>query len=721
MKISGKVGSSHCLVLSDVSIPRCVKPHHLSANSRVELHHFADGSEKAYGAASYLRIYDTEHVACSLIMGKARLAPLKTISIPRVELSAAVVAVRLHSFILRELDIKVDKHVFWTDSVSTIQYIRNRTTRFKTFVANRLAIIHDVTTPADWRYVPSEINPADLASRGIHPTEKAKLKYWIEGPKFLQAANDDDFPVQPSNLGTIDSADIEAKKTVLTTNADVTSITSLIQSHSCWYKLKKSFSWLVRFKQFCRVKFLHHSKDLLKTGLITTSEMARAETDILKYVQRQEYAKEIRCLSQSNGNTAFVSRSSSLVKLSPFMEDGLVKVGGRLEHLSIQYESKHQVILPKKCHVTDLIIRHFHITNGHVGAQQVLAMIRNQYWIVNGMAAVKRSIGTCFECRRQKQPPCKQQMAPLPEERLIPDRPPFTFVGLDYVGPLLVKHGRGQCKRYGCLFTCLTTRAVHIELAHSLDTNSFLGALNRFISRRGKPCKIFSDNGTNLTSGERELNSLLSQWNQAQIHEHLLQKSIEWHFIPPSASHMDGIWERIVKSTKSILKSLAKEQLLSDEALLTFMAEAERILNDRPITPLSNDVRDPEPLTPNMLLLLRCNSSLPLGVFTKHETYYNRWWRQVQYLANIFWRRWLKEYLPSLQIRDKWFKAYENLKEGDIVLIVDETNQRGHWPMGIITGVNFGRDHLVRSVKVKCGNSVKVRPVTKICLLEGCV
>lgn len=245
-------------------------------------------------------------------------------------------------------------------------------------------------------------------------------------------------------------------------------------------------------------------------------------------------------------------------------------------------------------------------------------------------------------------------MAPLPSERLIPDKPPFTYSGVDYFGPLYVKQGRSTVKRYGCLFTCFTTRAIHIEIAHSLDLDSFICALQRFISCRGKPEKIFSDNGMNFHGGNRELRESLEAWNQKYMGTYLAQRGIEWHFNPPTASHMGGVWERMIRSVRSILKTLIKEQLVSDETLRTVMAEVERIINDRPITTLSDDPTDPEPLTPSRLLLMRSNSSIPPGIFDHTDRYCKRWWRQAQYLSDLFWKRWIKEYLPMLQERQKW-------------------------------------------------------------------
>ncbi|XP_052778064.1 uncharacterized protein LOC128215419 [Mya arenaria] len=319
-----------------------------------------------------------------------------------------------------------------------------------------------------------------------------------------------------------------------------------------------------------------------------------------------------------------------------------------------------------------------------------------------------------MDCKRRFRKTQRQQMAPLPVERLTPDKPPFTYVGVDYFGPMYVKVGRSQQKRYGCLFTCLTTRAVHIEIAHSLGTDSFVCALQRFISRRGKPEKIFTDNGTNLTSGERELRAEIAEWNQSRI-----MNEIEWQFIPPYASHMGGVWERLVQSVKRALKSVVKEQLLNDEALNTLMTETEKIVNDRPITKVSDDSRDPEALSPSQLLLLRQNRCIPLGVFSKNDKYCKRWWRQAQYLADVFWRRWVKEYVPNLLERQKWQDVQRNIEVNDLVLVCDESLPRGCWPLGLVNEVSKGRDGLVRSCRVRVNGSVKVRPITKLCLLEN--
>ena len=221
------------------------------------------------------------------------------------------------------------------------------------------------------------------------------------------------------------------------------------------------------------------------------------------------------------------------------------------------------------------------------------------------------------------------------------------------------------------------------------------------MSRRGKPEKILSDNGTNFRGGEKELRQEIEKWNKTKINNVLLQQEIQWSFNPPGASHMGGIWERMIRTTRKILKILTNEQLVNDETLLTLMAEAEKIINDRPLTPPSSDPMDLEPLTPSKLLLLKPNLCLPPGVFDKRDQYVRRWYKQAQYLADIFWNRWLREYLPTLQARQKWTTHKRNLKAGDLVLIVDERVPRGMWPLRQVIKTIADKDGDVRSAEVK--------------------
>ncbi len=280
----------------------------------------------------------------------------------------------------------------------------------------------------------------------------------------------------------------------------------------------------------------------------------------------------------------------------------------------------------------------------------------------------------------------KQKMADLPSDRVTPERPTFTYTGIDYFGPFYFKKGRSLAKRYGVIFTSLSIRAIHQEVANSLDMSSFINLLSRFVIRHGIPEEIRSDNGTNFRGAAKELRVAINHWNQQHLHEFCLQRHIKWKFNPPGASHM-GVWERIIRTIRRVLSALVRNQTLDDEGLHTFMCEAEAIINARPLTKVSDDPQDLNALTPNHLLLLRSNATFSPGLFSKRDVYAHRRWKQIQYMVNQFWKRWVKEYLPTLQQRQKCVKAI-----GDIVLVADKGSiPRNIWPIRKVIQLNHGR------------------------------
>ena len=578
----------------------------------------------------------------------------------------------------------------------------------------------------------TQFNPADDASRGV-PADS--LRRWIHGPEFLTQSAET-WPQRPVDMNaTIPDDDPEVKKDSVAYVSEVSTpdpVSEIIKRFSSWTRLRKIVAWILRYKS----NLSHLSKERRRgvtspsqsTGKptpITIAELNNAEFEILKHVQSRFFKEELGCLKQlgqqaTSSKQNLLKKSSSIFKLDPILTQGLIRVGGRLQRAPINTDAMHPVILPKKHHVVKLLVRYYHHVAGHSGLEYTLSLTRQRYWIINGRSAVRNILNECFSCRKRQAPTAQQKMASLPEDRITPSKPPFTYTGVDCFGPFEVRRGRTKVKRYGVIFTCLTLRAVHIEVASSLDTGSFISALRRFIARRGQPEEMRSDNGGNFVRGERELREAINEWNQSQIHDFLLQRNIKWTFNPPAGSHHGGVWERCIRSVRKVMKALIKEQLLDDEGLNTLMCEVEAIINGRPITKLSDDPRDLEPLTPNHLLLLRSGPAVPPGNFTSHDNYSNRRWRQVQYLADVFWWRWVREYLPSLQQRQKWHKQRRNFAVDDIVLVLDDNKPRNSWPLGRILEVYTNRkDGLVRSVKLKTSTSELVRPIDKIVLLEA--
>ena len=655
------------------------------------------------------------------------MAPLKALSIPRLELNAATLAVKLDRMFRKELELPITSSVFWTDSTSVLRYIRNDDKRFHTFVSNRLTVIHDGSSVSQWRHVDSKRNPSDVTTRGLSAKALLSDEKWKRGPEFLWLG-ESSWPKFPASLETSSQDDLEIKEHKRVYSMQLKNFAQpddkVFAYYSSWHKLRRSVAYLLRYKTWLlnRVRSTFGQPIAqVPSGKVTLTEMKNAEREILMSLQRKFFPKELTQLSKCGqaDRAKSVNKSSSISRLDPIMKDGLLLVGGRLRHTTIQTEARNPIILPKKSHVVDLIVRNCHEIFGHVGREHVLSLLRETFWLVGGRTTVRRVLNACFTCKKRNQLPMAQKMADLPPERVASQEPPFTYVGVDCFGPFHVKRGRCLEKRYGVLFTCLTIRAVHVEIAHSLDTSSFINALRRFIARRGVPQEIRSDNGTNFTSADKELRTAIGKWNREMIKEFLQQKEILWVFNPPTASHMGGVWERMIRSVRKILNAVLKEQNLTEESLVTLMCEVEAILNSRPLTKISDDPSDLQALTPNHLLLLRAGPSFPPGTFSREDQYTNKRWKQVQYLSDVFWKRWTREYLPMLQERMKWRSFRRNLSVGDIVLVVDDSSPRCLWPLGRVLEVFPNKhDGCVRVARVKTKSGSLLRPISKLCLLE---
>jgi len=351
----------------------------------------------------------------------------------------------------------------------------------------------------------------------------------------------------------------------------------------------------------------------------------------MRLIQAQSFAEELRDLKANKE----VKSSSRPAKLKLVLAEAVLRVGGRLEEaVVLSYDKKHPIILPKKHHISQLIVRYCHESLAHAGREQTLVQTRKMFWILGGRGLAQNIIRSCFKCRRLNERPMKQVMAPLPKERLQLYKPPCTFSGVDFFGPIMVKWGRSSAKRWGCLFTCLTTRAIFLELVPSLETDDFIMASRQFISQRGPPEEIRSDRGTNFVGAEHELKEAIRGWNNTKIYQELQQKGVNWTFHPPTAAHMSGVWERLVQSAKKHLKVIVGDRLPSEFALRTLFTEVEFIMN-RPIVAASDDPADLEALTPNHFLLQRKVAGLPPGVFIREDHLGREQWRKVQYLTDV--------------------------------------------------------------------------------------
>ena len=743
--------------LEDLSVRRCFKPEGFGTVMSTQLHHFSDASTTGYGQCSYVRLVDDKgQIHCSLIMGKARVAPLKMVTIPRLELTAAVVSVRISDMLRQELRYESVEEIFWTDSKVVLGYIKNDSKRFHVFVANRVQQIRDQTSPSQWRHVETKCNPADDASRGITAKELVESSRWISGPEFLWTPEDQwPQPLENQDLVT-PSDDPEVKKVTsyATSTQEEWNLAESLSYFSDWHRACRAVAICLRYKQNLR-QLVYSKKESCAEPVkcqqrpaLTVEEILSAEREILKAAQKVAFSKEMGLLkpfqegqdrSSAQQKKRAMKATSSLYRLDPFLDhDGVLRVGGRIQRGDFTDETKFPVILPRKGHVTGLIIKYYHEKVQHQGRGMSLNEIRaNGFWVIGGTSAVASKIAKCVTCRKLRGAVQEQKMSDLPEDRLEP-APPFTYCAVDYCGPWYIKEGRKEVKKYVALFTCMASRAVHLEVSNSLETDSFLQALRRFICRRGPVRQLRSDQGTNFIGAKRELREALQSMDQGKISAEMLKENCDWMTFkmnPPSASHAGGVWERQIRTIRSVLSALLEKSAssLDGESFHTLICETEAIVNSRPLT--VDNLSDPEslsPLTPNHFLTMKAKPVLPPpGVFQREDLYSRKRWRRVQHLACELWDRWRKEFLHSLQERCKWTRPRRNMQVGNVVIVKDDNKTRNRWSLArVIETYPNKADGLVRSVKVAIGDphlsstgkrvhppSVLERPIQKLVLL----
>ncbi|XP_065083282.1 uncharacterized protein LOC135705462 [Ochlerotatus camptorhynchus] len=489
-----------------------------------------------------------------------------------------------------------------------------------------------------------------------------------------------------------------------------------VQRFSKWSRLQRTTGYVVRATKV----FL----GLNAEGPLTQEELLKAEAMIFQQVQKHAYADEYVTLSYNNehpdAEPKQIARSSALYKLSPMLDDdGVLRMNSRIAAAPmVTKDARFPIFLPKGHRVTELLVECYHVRFLHGNHETVVNEIRQRFRIPQLRSVVAKVVKQCQHCRVQKAAPRAPIMAPLPEIRLTAFIRPFTHTGVDYFGPVFVKQGRSTVKRWVALFTCLSIRAVHLEIVHSLSTQSCVMAIRRFVARRGSPATFYSDNGTNFVGASNLLKEQLKA-----ITEHcavtFTNVSTRWLFNPPLAPHMGGPWERMVRSVKVAMAAIADHpHHPSDEVLETVALEGESIVNSRPLTYIPLDHADQEALTPNHFLLYGTQGINQPSRDLQHEYATLRdSWKLSQYLVDMFWSRWLHEYLPTLTRRTKWFQPVKPLTPGDLVVVVDEGKRNG-WLRGRILDVVTGKDGQVRRAVVHTSRGMVSRPATKLALLE---
>ncbi len=493
--------------LEHVKIPRTYATIPLFQAQRREMCVFCDASTKAIAAVAYSRITSMNgKVEIGFMFGKAKLAPRPEISVPRLELCAAVLAVEMAETIEDEIDTKLDAVTFYSDS----KVVCNESRKFYVYVNNRVQRIRKSTCPEQWKYVPTDQNPADQATRSVLAADLPH-SMWLTGPAFLSTTTQ--FKTHTGPFSMIDpEVDIEIRPQV-TSCATHTSRKELdpgrFERFSSWRSLTRAIARLVHITH----SFKQDSDKSTCNGWhicdkpCSVQDLERAKSILIHSVQAEHFPEELICLQTGR----VIPSQGPLFNLSPYIdESGLLRVGGRLSQASLGRDEVCPLILPGHCHITSLLIQHYHKQVEHQGRIFTEGALREAgFWIIGGKRRISSVIFQCVQCRKLRGRILTQKMSDLPPERLSMD-PPFSFVGLDVFGPWVVtsrrtRGGQANSKRWAVLFTCMSTRAIHIEIIESMDSSSFINALRRFFAIRGPAKQLRSDCGTNFIGACKEL------------------------------------------------------------------------------------------------------------------------------------------------------------------------------------------------------------------------
>ncbi|XP_052759036.1 uncharacterized protein LOC128202501 [Galleria mellonella] len=697
-------------ISTEVTIPRYYQT---KPAIESQLHILADSSELAYACVAFWRfIREDGTVHLSLVGGKARLAPLKPVSIPRLELQAALVATRFATYILEAHRIVTSKIFFWTDSLTVLKWLRSDARTFKPFVAHRVGEILETTDVADWHYVPTALNVADDATRG--QCTLSSTSRWYTGPDFLHGPPEQ-WPREPA-IGSppvLEELKPEHALTFLLTEEPTVPSPVIANPNRFdrWIRLVRATARAHHCAKIFRslLEKLPNSKSKKVASEVSSKimkplsakEILEAERHLLLYSQLKSFNHEFLRLSAGLSST----NQGKLKNLTLMLgEDGLIRLNGRIRAiLDAPTQEVNPIVLDGRHLIIRLFLDYYHRKFGHSNTETVVNFLRGRYYIIALRSSIRSVAKRCCFCRVRKLLPSVPQFGDLPSDRLSHHQRPFSFTGLDYFGPVEVTIGRRREKRWVALFTCLTTRAVHLEIVASLSADAAIMALRRFIARRGCPSKIISDNGTAFVGAANQL---------AQVFDFAANNKIEWTFICPAAPSMGGSWKRLVRSIKNAISVTLLQQAPKEEVLSTLLLEAEALVNSRPLTHVPVDPETLQALTP-FHFLLGTPSTEAVRPCTDADLYRRLNHKRVLRLAEIFWARWLREYLPTLIPRKAGF-TQSAANVGDPVLIADQNLPRGTWPRGRISKVFPGPDGVVRVVEITTNKGLLKRPIRKV-------
>ncbi|KAG5666490.1 hypothetical protein PVAND_014514 [Polypedilum vanderplanki] len=686
-------------IVTRLEIPRPYA--HVSLKqSKLSLHVFVDAGAEAYAAAVYIRIENSSKIVVRLVASKARVAPVKYVSIPRLELMSALLGARLFTSVKKwHRRLNLEEYMCWVDSDVVFKWIRSPHLPRTTFTAPRITEIQELTSADRWFHVPSEKNVADFATKNRQFNYSDANHEWYNGPEFLYRPKSE-WPKQVESVSfPIEVISLFVKPLV--------SAKPLLAGVMRQISAKIRGNWLSHVNvvaialRFVDYSSCHNQKDYDKRrhGYITGDEFQRAENYIFGLVQRAVYPAEYECLRVGKN----VSPTSPIASLSPIYcaKTNLIRATTRLSN-SFPFNMRSPPILPNFNEVTDSIIAHYHKLHLHVGDNAIISSLRSRVWILNARRAVRRSRARCLQCIERKRQIKIPVIADLPDFRFDVDKKAFFHTGIDLFGPFEIYVGESYTKKeiHVVIFTCMVTRAVYLETLEDQSTKTFMLALNRLWTRRGPIAHVYSDNGRNFTGAANKL-------NEDEFQKWLTEKKIQWHFIPAFTPQFGGTWERLIKDIKRGLKSSIEKFTVRRHTFELVLSRIELNLNNRPLTELPVSTNDDAPITPYLLMTGHpnypiCNEDAGKALNEDVNLSKMKIERRVNSLVQAFRSRFVKEYAPIIARRSSNAKMAKNaIKLNDFVIYMDPTKNPSLWKRGFVIKTYPGKDKNNRVVDVK--------------------
>ncbi|XP_066924368.1 uncharacterized protein [Clytia hemisphaerica] len=719
-----------------------------------ELHGFSDASKRAYGCCVYLRTeFDSGLVSTSLVTGKSRIAPIKGSTVPKLELCGAQILTIIINQVKSELKdtLFIEKIYAWIDSTVAYCWLKNENKVYKQFVQNRVNEIRGKSKTFVWKLIDTLQNSADDVTRGLLLSQIVQNKKWLNGPEFLSFSKEhwpdlkpgDNFSKQNEHsttetvnlfVGTefeFSDLDDEEKVTCLATNTAFNLVLfnsyNIVREYpdpdSC--EIPQSDESHTIFSDGVEVPNLLGILDPRRFGSL--SRLFRVTAKVLKFVRNLKHSvQNTRHDAEESINHLVNAKKLWILEVqkeyqSPRYEqlkrsldvftdaNGILRCKGRLGNAPLPFDTKFPILIPRDSRLAELIVLECHQTVGHNKTKDTLNEIRSQYWIPKGRQLVKKLINSCLVCRLFEGKRCIYPDQPkLPSER-VDQSYAFENIGIDYAGPVFVRNNFGDqktlYKSWIALITCYSTRAVYLDLATSYDSDALIRILERFFNRYNAPKVINSDNGSNFTSNATQ--------------DFAKSRFIRWKFNIEAAPWSGGVFERLVQSTKRILRKSLRKEILTCDELSTLLKRIENILNNRPLTHIY-DSEITQPLTPNHLIYGRkIETSVKNTDENENDNEINC--GAIKRALSYFWEQWKSEYLTSLRernVKPNRNMRTETLNVGDVCLI-DDQGPRVKWKMGKIEELIKGKDNKVRGAVVKTMNGQLKRPINKLVIIHS--